>query len=285
MKILLSIVFLLQSLICLAQTSIAGLEFNKRHVDAVDKWVALEVDELDSTFTYGFIYIDQEAGFTFHMGNRFRIDAAGKFLAEAEDSTKSVKIRLDAEWRNVAIIPDERLPEMGLPQVPDWLKYYQEDAGKVSYLKDIGWHYNHMGACEQALKPLLEAYEKEAHYKGLEFEIGFAYNALERFPEAQTILEKAYEHDPKDPYILRELGYTYKGLGEIDKAEKIYTDGMKKSKNDFEKSEMALNMAQVYFQLRNRKKFDKWAKLTRKYAEEGSTYAQYIDYYESQWEK
>lgn len=285
MKVLLSITFLLHCFLCLSQNSISGLTFNKRHVDAVDKWVAFPDKDIDSVFYCGFIYIDQQAGFTYQMKSKFAINSSGEFLLEAEDSTVNIKVRLEPEWKNIAIIPDERLAEMGLPKVPDWLKFYKEDEGKVSYLKDIGWHYNHMGACEHALIPLLAAYEKEPHYKGLEFEIGFAYNALQAFAEAKEVLEKAYKHDPKDPFILRELGYTYKGLGEIDKAEKIYTDGMKKSKNDFEKSEMALNMAQVYFQLKNRKKFDKWAKLTRKYAEEGSTYAQYIDYYEAQWEK
>ncbi|MEM8886763.1 MAG: hypothetical protein AAGD28_02175, partial [Bacteroidota bacterium] len=204
MKVLLSITFLLHSFLCFAQNPIAGLTFDKQHVDAVDKWVAFPIVDEDSTFAYGFIYIDQEAGFTYHRGNRFRLDNSGKFIAEPENSNNSIKIRLEAEWKNVAIIPEERLTEMGLPQVPDWLKFYKEDEGKVSYLKDIGWHYNHMGGCEQALIPLLAAYEKEPHYKGLEFEIGFAYNALERFEEAKTILEKAYDHDPKDPVEVKQ---------------------------------------------------------------------------------
>ena len=58
---------------------------------------------------------------------------------------------------------------------------------------------------------------------------------------------------------------------------------MKLEKQTFEKSEMAVNMAQAYFELRNKEKFDEWAKLTRKYSEKGARYVQFIDYMEENW--
>ena len=61
--------------------------------------------------------------------------------------------------------------------------------------------------------------------------------------------------------------------------------GIKISDNDFEKSEMAVNMAQSYFELRNRKKFNEWANLTRKYGEKGSQYVQYIEHFEQKWDE
>ncbi len=36
------------------------LNFNKRFVESEDRWVAFQIDK-DSTFTYGFIYIDEQA--------------------------------------------------------------------------------------------------------------------------------------------------------------------------------------------------------------------------------
>ncbi len=72
-------------------------------------------------------------------------------------------------------------------------------------------------------------------------------------------------------------------MNRIEKAEKTYRKGIKMSNNNFEKSEMAINMAQSYFELRNKEKFDEWAKLTKKYAKKGSRYAQFIDLFEQKW--
>ena len=71
----------------------------------------------------------------------------------------------------------------------------------------------------------------------------------------------------------------------IDEAEKVYRKGIKISDDDFQKSEMAVNMAQSYFELRNKEKFDEWAKLTRKYAEKDSRYTKFIDHFEQNWNK
>lgn len=47
---------------------------------------------------------------------------------------------------------------------------------------------------------------------------------------------------------------------------------------------MAINMAQTYFHLKNRKKFDEWAKLTKKYSKKNSQYSKYIDMFEKEWD-
>ena len=106
-----------------------------------------------------------------------------------------------------------------------------------------------------------------------------------QFEKAIPVLEKAIKNNPKNYYFYRELGYSYLGLNNIDEAEKTYRKGIKMSDNDFEKSEMSVNMAQAYFKLKNKKKFNEWAELTRKYAKENSQYVQYIDHFEKNWNK
>ncbi|WP_226294242.1 tetratricopeptide repeat protein [Aquimarina algicola] len=123
----------------------------------------------------------------------------------------------------------------------------------------------------------------EPHFDGLEFELSFAYNHLGQYEKAILILKRAIENNPKYFYFYRELGFSYKNLNRIEKAEKTYRKGIKMSNNNFEKSEMAINMAQSYFELRNKEKFDEWAKLTKKYAKKGSRYAQFIDLFEQKW--
>jgi len=219
------------------------------------------------------------------MGSTFKIDKNNNYILAKVDSTLNVKYRIDSNWKTVAIIPKEKFSELKLPEKPEWLAIYKEDSDKASYLKNIGYHYNHAGASHLALEPLKKAYDIDSHFEGLEFEFAYAYNALKQFNKSILILEKAIKNNPKNFYFYRELGYAYKYTNQIEQAEKIYKKGIQISKNKFEKSEMSVNMAQTYFQLKNRKKFDEWAKLTKKYSENNSQYAKYIDMFEKEWGK
>ncbi len=268
-----------------SQTTLDDLKFDTKYYEATDKWVAFPKTEKDSTYSYGFIYLDMQAGFTLNYEAHFSITEKGLESTPRDSTIGSMKVRLTPKTSLVTVLNKKQITELNLPETPDWLSIYKKGSNKVSYLKSIGYHYNHVGACELALIPLNKAYKLEPHYKGLEFELAYAYNALKQFNRAITILDKAIENNPKDFYFYRELGYSHKNINEIDKAEATYKKGIKISDNDFEKSEMAVNMAQVYFQLKNKKKFNEWAKLTRKYSKPNSQYTQYIDMFEKQWDK
>jgi len=278
--------FILISNIGFAQNNLTSLKFDTKYFDAVDKWVAFPKKDTDSTYSYGFIYLDNQAGFTFNYETKFIIkEEQLKNIKKDSSSIGSMKYRLEPNTSLVSVLNKEQISILELPEVPDWLSIYKTNSDKVNYNKNEGYHYNHVGSSNLALKPLLKAYDIEPHYDGLEFELSYAYNALKQFEKAIPILEKAIKNNPKNFYFYRELGYSYKNLNKIKKAEKTYLKGIKASDNDFEKSEMAVNMTQSYFELRNKEKFDEWAKLTRKYAEKGSKYTQFIDHYEENWDK
>jgi tetratricopeptide (TPR) repeat protein len=195
-----------------------------------------------------------------------------------------IKYRLEPyKTSDVFILPKTTIKKLGLEEVPVWLAIYQREEN-IESLKDLGFHYNHVGACEKALVYLEKAYKINPHYEGLEFELAYAYNHLGQYEKSIPVLEKAIKNNPKNYYFFRELGFAYVKQNKIDLAEETYLKGIKMSDNDFEKSEMALNMAQGYFKVKNRKKFDEWAKTTRKYAKPNSQYVQYIDLFEKEWE-
>ena len=260
------------------------LKFETNFYDAVNKWVVLPKKSTDTIYTYGFIYIDISAGITFHLGGSFFIDKNNKYIGDAEPGHQMTKKRLDnPNIVKMAVLSDKKMAELNLTKEPDWLIHYKFSEDSVENLTQLGYHYNHVGACEKALFYLHKAYKKEPHHKGLEFEIAYAYNHLGQYEKAIPILEKALKNDSKNYFFYRELGFAYVKQNKIPLAEKTYQKGIKMSDNDFEKSEMALNMAQGYFQVKNRKKFDEWAKITKTYAEKGSQYDQYIDFFEKEW--
>ena len=271
--------FLLIPNIGFSQTDTTELKFDTKYYDAVDKWIAFPKNEADTTFTLGFIYLDEQAGFTFDYHSHF-IETENGLKILPRKFKASLKSRLSTNTINVAVLSEKQVSELELPNVPEWLAIYKEGSDKVGYLKNIGFHYNAVGASNLALEPLNKAYQIEPHFKGLEFELSYAYNALGQFDKAIPILESAIENDKQNFLFYRELGFSYKSLEQIEKAESIYRDGMKLTKDKAQKSEMAINMAQSYFQIKDKAKFKEWAKLTRKYSEKGSEFEQFIDSWE-----
>lgn len=271
--------FLLISSIGFSQSNTAELNFDTKYYDAVDKWIAFPKKVADTSYTFGFIYLDEQAGFTFDYTSSFIKTDNGleKLPGKFEINLKS---RLSRNTRNVAVLSDEQISQLELPKEPEWLAVYKEDSDKVEYLKNIGFHFNAAGASNLALNSLTKAYKIEPHFNGLEFELSYAYNALGQFDKAISVLEGAINNDPENFLFYRELGFSFVNLGEIEKAENIYRAGMKLTKDKTQKGEMAVNMAQAYFQLKNHKKFNEWAKLTRKFSEKDSRFEQFIDAWE-----
>lgn len=272
-------IFLLISSIGFSQSDTTELKFNTKYYDAVDKWIAFPQKPGDTTYAFGFIYLDEQAGFTFDFTSHFEeTDNGLKKLPRPFEA--GLKLRLSHNTTNVAVLSDKQVIELELPKEPKWLSAYKGGSEKVSYLKNIGFHYNAVGASNLALEPLNKAYEIEPHFNGLEFELAYAYNALGQFNKAIPILKSAIENDKQNFLFYRELGFSYKNLNKIDKAENIYREGMKLTKDKEQKGEMAVNMAQAYFLLEDKDKFKEWAKLTRKYSEKDSRFEQLIDDWE-----
>jgi tetratricopeptide (TPR) repeat protein len=278
MKYIFPILFLTFT-IGFSQSNSEELNFDTKYYNAVDKWIAFPKKVADTSYSFGFIYLDDTAGFTYNYESKFiKTNSGLKKLSREFES--GLKARLTENTIDVAVLSDSQVSQLGLPKVPEWHSIYKADSTKVSYLKNIGYHYNHVGASNLALKPLKKAYSINPHYTGLEFELSYAYNALHDFTKAIPILEEAIKNDPKNFLFYRELGFALKNIDQNAKAEKIYKTGMELTDDKFQKSEMAINMAQSYYLSGNQKKFDEWAEITRKYTQKGSRFDQLIDSWE-----
>ena len=288
MKNLLTLFFLLFISVntIYSQEKNTDFKFDTKYFDAVNQWVVFPKNQESDSYIYGYIYIDETASFTFHMIDSFKIINEA-LIAENTINPKvtMVKTRLSNKTNLVYILSESQRIELKLPEVPTWLDVYKGADDDVEYLKNIGFHFNHVGASQNALEPLLKAYAILPHHEGLEFELGFAYNALQQYDKAIPVLEKATENDDKDQLLYKELGFAYLNSEQFDKAEITYIKGIEISKDDAIKCEMALNMSNAYFVLKNKEKFKKWAEITRKYSSKTPQYLKYIEYFEKELEK
>lgn len=252
---------LLTLLIAISTSSIFAqekLNFDKKLVQSEDQWITFPADTLGS-YPYGFIYIDPQAGLTFNYENSFTIDSNGKFILEEQETTASMKYRLDPRQSVlVAFIPESKFSELKIEKTPDWLSIYKKGENSVEQLYNKGYRYNGWGECEKALEFLEKAKKTDIEYKGLRVELAYSYNCLKRYSEAIEILKKAVKDDPLDAYINKELIYAYVNNGNLKEAKNICRKVVKDCPDKTYNAENAYNILQTYYMKNDIANFNDW---------------------------
>lgn len=267
----LMLIFCICSLTLNAQIT---LKFNKRFVECEDKWVAFQMGK-DSAYSFGFIYIDSQAGLTLNYEGEFKITTDNIFIPSRMDSI-NVKYRLEPNQVKVAIIPAEKFNELQITEIPDWLKYYKTDTLSIERLYRWGFLYNSWNECEKALTFLEKGYKMEPKYTGLEFELGFAYNALEQYEKAITVLDDAIKTSPDECYLYKELVFAQVHSDNLTKGSETAKRGLKVCKENVIKAEIAFNMAYQYFLIKDKENFKYWVKIAKKESKKNNQMLSYI---------
>lgn len=254
------------------------LSFDHVYFACEDKWVVFPKKDTDSSYMFGFIYLDEQAGFTVDVGGSFTINDQGNYVKTLKDSASvnSIKIRLTPRTVDVAILENDRLEQLNLPVEPEWLKHYKKTDNLVQSLLRRGYMYNHVGGSTYAIPLLEKAYAEKPHADGLEFELAYAYNATKDYKSAINVLKEAIAYNPQNFFFYRELGFAYVYSGKIEEAEPIYRKGIELADDKDQRAEMAINMVQGYDRINNPEKFKEWVKITRQYADKDSPIGKYL---------
>ena len=235
------------------------------------------MNQKDSTYSFGYVYIDSQAGLTFNYEGDFKIDKKGVFN-KVDKKSIYVKVRLQPNRIAMAEIPESKFQELGIPKVPEWLQAYKTDENTIERLFKWGFMYNGWGDSEKALTYLEKADSINPSFEGLQTELAYSYNALKKFDKAEVALKKAIEQNPKDCYSLKELAYTYRHLLALEKSIEVYhkTISVCPTHKDWIQ-ETAFNLAGAYYQVRDKRQFEFWNKETRKWSDSENNITQYLD--------
>lgn len=237
------------------------LTFDKRFVECEDKWVAFQMNK-DSTYSYGFIYIDSQAGLTLNYEGNFKISQSGYFAPNKIDST-SIKIRLEPNNVLVAIIPMNKFKELKIKAIPDWLRFYKTDTASVERLYRWGYMYNGWDECAKALTFLEKAQSIDPKFNGLEVELAYSYNCLCQYDKAILALQNALETSPADAYVNKELIYAQIKSGQLDKASESCKKAIKVCTDKTYNGENCYNLLYAYYLKNDKVNFDLWLAETK----------------------
>ncbi len=254
MKNLSLLLLLLMIILKSSAQNLAGgdtiLKFDQKFTKCERKWVAFRRSDTVKRIYYGFIYIDEQAGFTLDLKGTFYIDISNKFIADTSlSANKALKYRLKPNWPYFGLIPSKRFAELNLLAEPAWVKIYYQNTDTLQHLYRMGYVYNDADECGIALTYLKRAYVVNPHPPGVDFELAFAYNALKQYDDAISVLLPAMLSKPGDPLYYKELGYAYSHKNDYPNAIDTYKKGIEYFKGDEpneSKGEMASNMASIY---------------------------------------
>ena len=252
--------FLLSSFKLTAQVN---LKFDKRFVESEDKWVAFRMNE-DSSYTYGFIYIDEQAGLTFNREGNFKVNKDNSFTV-VKLKEANIKVRLNPNNVKVAFLPETIYKELQIQPIPEWLKYYKNDTTSAKRLYKWGYMYNGWGECSKALSYLIKAKEIDTNYEGLNVELAFSFNCLKEYDKAEQILEEEIKLHPTNAYVNKEYIYTISKTKYIDKATKQYLKSLKTIKEKTYNAENCFNILQFYYNEKDLNNFNIWYKELEKW--------------------
>lgn len=257
-----------------------NLKFDKGFHECLDHWVVYPPS--GKKYVYGYVFAEPN-GFKNLFGGEFKLKK-GTIKNTPSQSSSAImnEIHIDFGSGPFEIMSDDLREQLGLQMIPDLVNELMNSLDTVSQLVIKGYHFNHMGLSKLAIPYLEHAYELKPESNKVVFELTYSLNANERFEEAIDILKEATLSDSASALLFRELGYTYIKLNQLDSAELTYKQGMLISNENSEKSEMAINMAQAYFKVNNKIKFDEWAELTREFAKPNSRFLEYLKEFEKE---
>jgi tetratricopeptide (TPR) repeat protein len=243
-----------------AQTT---LKFDKRFVECEDNWIAFQMGT-DSTYPFGFIYIDSQAGLTLNYEGRFRILQSGQYLAYKLDTT-NIKVRLEPNNVLVSLIPENKFEELKIEKVPSWLRFYKTDTASIDRLYRWGYLYNGWNECARGLSYLEKAQKINPDYKGLEVELAFSYNCLGQYDKAIIALQKVLVANPDDAYINKELIYALIKSGQLEKASECCRNAINVCKDESYNGENCYNLLHEYYLKKDKSNFKLWLEETKKW--------------------
>jgi tetratricopeptide (TPR) repeat protein len=267
------ILFLYIVLACNSVLAQTPLTFNKTYIESEDHWVAYPSN--DSSYYFGFVYIDPQAGPTLDYGGSFKINSDGKLQAmQAQGIEHRMKVRLQPSNRLVAIIPEDRLSELMLPSRPDWLQGYKQDTTSAQHFYNWGYIYNVWNQPLLAISFLEKALQINPEAKGLKSEMAYTYNALGKYEDAFNVVKDLKE---KSCYDYKELTYSLIRLDRINEAEKMCGEAMSACNDPQMKAEIAFNLAGHYCKIKDKANYEIWSAETRKWAKPGDKYSQALE--------
>lgn len=243
------------------------------------KWVALTKRDKSGRYIYGYVFIDEKAGFVFYAGGLFRVNKNQKYEIDTVAFSKEhPKVLIKPNWQKVAIISPQHCSELGLDPMPDWVKPYYTYTDTATYDQRIGFLYNDLDEPALALPYLQKSWQLNTRSKGTAYDLGYAYNELGKYDQAISVLTPAILLGSDNAFLYKQLGDAYAAKNDTTKAIDSYKraiDHFPTGKNEA-KAEAAYVLADMYKKNGYADEYKNWMLKAKSYSPADSRYYKLI---------
>lgn len=223
--------------------TISDLKFDTNVPDAENSYVVIPNKELAKNYAVGFIYFDQNAGYTFRSLGNLNDENGKLHYKENENSKVSfTNTRIGNLEFKTAKLSENLLKIYNLPSTPEWLKIYASSESDNLKILNRASFMNGANNPKLALPKLLKLYNENFKPEKLFFELIFSYNALRDFNNAEKYSIEALKTDKADDLIKKEYVYALVNQNKIDEADLYLTKNIFSFKTDNNKFEAIINI-------------------------------------------
>lgn len=252
--------FLVLSLLASSQT-VSDLKFDSNVVDSENSYVALPKKEAETKFSYGFIYYDEMAGYSFRsLGDLVEENGKLKVTTDEFHKTSMLTSRIGNFNLKTAKLSNDVVKKLNLESPPKWMEFYKSSKPENEKQLSRASGLNGANFPQLALPKLLELYKNNFKTEALYFELIFSYNAMEKFAEAEKICTEAIKNKKADDLVKKEYIYALVHQEKLKEADVFLTQNLSTFKTDNNKIEAIINTVAASAQNNNLGIAEKWLK-------------------------
>lgn len=246
--------------------TVEDLKFVTNVPEAENHWVVLQKNPKNSFYNVGFVYFDEQAGYSLKSAGTLE-EEQGKLKYKEDPNSKTAMFTTrigNLEYKS-AIISPELLKNFNLPEQPEWLKFYNTSASENDKILNRASVMNGAGAVKWALPKLEKLYQNNFKTGKLYFELAFAYNALGDFPNAEKICIEAMKNKFSDDLINKEYVFALLQQKKVSEADLFLAKKIDTYKDKSYKYEAVMNMIAIAAQTKNIDVANKWLEILKNF--------------------
>ncbi|WP_159475602.1 hypothetical protein [Chryseobacterium sp. 18068] len=220
----------------------SDLKFETNVPDAENHYIVLPVKEGEKNFSFGFMYFDEAAGYTFRsLGTLYEDSGILKHRIDEEMKNGAMLVRVENLGFKSGMVSDEMLKAFKLPTQPEWLKNYLSSASENEKSLRRASLMNGASFPQLALPKLLKLYNNNYRTEALYFELVFSYNAMGKFAEAEKIAAEAIKNKKTDDLVKKEYIYALVHQEKLKEADDFLTKNLSTFTTENNKIEAMIN--------------------------------------------
>lgn len=242
MKKLITSSFFILSLSIFGQ-KVDELKFESNVIDSENSYVALAKKENTDKYSYGYIYFDEVAGYSFRsLGDLIVENQYLKLVPNESNKTSIMVARIGNFNLKMAIISKEMALKLKLENPPEWIKFYKNSGTEDEQLLNRASILNGSNFPKLALPILLKLQKKDYKSEKFYFELAFSYNALTNFAEAEKVCLEAIKNKKIDDLLRKEYIYSLAFQNKITEGDAFLSNNLNLFKNNDNKLEAMINL-------------------------------------------